>query len=141
MGWDGPTGWGTPDGALLLALVAPAVDGGMPDAAIEAGEVGEDAASDATAIDATVASDASEDATLENDAAMPDDSGIGRGDGEAGGDGGNGPAGGSSGCGCTTASSPRGGSSGLTLLALVALLLVRRATRAGRPYAFGLPRS
>jgi MYXO-CTERM domain-containing protein len=128
VGWDGPSGLGTPNGALLLALVAPAVDGGMADAALEAGEAGEDDGSDATAMDATAASDASGDATLENDSAAPDDSGSGGG--AAPGAGGNGAAGGSSGCSCTTAPSPRGGSSGLSLVALVALLLVRRATRA-----------
>lgn len=134
VGWDGPTGWGSPNGAALLAL--------------DAGTTGTvtDAGADATVTD----SGSGADATVANDAASGEDAAMGEdangngsssGGGSSGGGSGSGPTGDqestsgatgtSGGCSCITAgsSSPRGTPSLLALLALSSVLAWRRRRR------------
>jgi MYXO-CTERM domain-containing protein len=126
-GWDGPTGLGTPNGAVIAMLDAGAVaptDGGMGGGP-----------------DATLANDAS----AGGDAASADGAGsvVPLVDGSPGmaGDGGNGngATGGSSGCGCVTAgaSSASSLSGGLALVGAVAAAfgIRRRRTVAARARA------
>jgi MYXO-CTERM domain-containing protein len=122
VGWDGPTGWGTPNGMALAALGASTGDDGGPGA------------------DATVPGDGSagDDASGGTESGPGDDATTPGGDSggtagldggpiphvEAGnpGDGGNGDTGSSSGCGCRTAgSSTPAQSAALLVLAMAGI--------------------
>jgi MYXO-CTERM domain-containing protein len=128
VGWDGPTGWGSPNAAALLAVAPAGVDAGI--------------------------TDSGSDATLGNDAATADDasgggsgssSGGGSGSSSGGGSGsssggviepddsgtGNGASGNSNGCNCTTVggSPAQGTPAGLALVALGSLVAVTRRRR------------
>jgi len=140
VGWDGPTGWGSPNGALLV--MAGETDGGEADDAgggDDAGPSGDDGGStDAGgATDATVGTDAGgggpdaagmgtpdagQGPTGHPDAA-PEDGGSGNGDGP-------GSPGSSGGCGCGVAGSSPEGTLGFgAMLAGAALVLARRRRR------------
>ncbi len=151
-GWDGPTGWGSPNAAVLAAIDAgvPDDDAGASDDASAGGD-----ATTSNGGDASTSEDASNGTT--DDASVPAnddggglqtvDSGVSTGGFEDGGGtvvitedggvpatdgGGDGASGGSSGCGCTTAgSSSSQAPAGLAMFALGALVAVRRRRKVG----------
>jgi hypothetical protein len=119
VGWDGPTGWGTPNGAALLLALDADSGGAEADGGVKAGhdapEAGEE---DATTNDASEGTDATQGTVPEAGGAVEE--------------GGDGTTAGSNGCGCVAAGAASSPQAPGGLLLLAVWLARRERSRARR---------